>query len=58
MGFCQSDYESIDKSTLGFFEEKVCLNKKGILGGIGVMFIISVISSMVMKKVKNRKIQK
>ncbi len=55
MGTCQADYENVDKETLGVFERNVCLNKKGILGGIGIMFIISVISGMISKKVKNKK---
>jgi len=55
MGSCQLDYDSVDKNSLGLFEKNVCLNKKGILGGIGVMFIISVVSGMITKKIKNRK---
>lgn len=55
MGTCQSDYDSVDKNSLGFFEKNVCLNKKGILGGIGIMFIVSVISGMISKKIKNKK---
>jgi len=55
MGLCQSDYELVDKNSLGMFEKNVCLNKKGILGGIGVMFIVSVISGMISKKIKNKK---
>jgi len=55
MGLCQSDYDSVDKNSLGMFEKNVCLNKKGILGGIGVLFIVSVISGMISKKIKNKK---
>lgn len=55
MGTCQSDYETIDKDSLGMFERNICLNKKGILGGIGILFIVSVISGMIAKKVKNKK---
>lgn len=55
MGTCQSDYESVDKNSLGVFERNVCLNKKGILGGIGILFIVSVISGMISKKIKNKK---
>lgn len=55
MGTCQSDYEIVDKNSLGMFERNICLNKKGILGGIGIMFIVSVISGMISKKIKNKK---
>jgi hypothetical protein len=57
MGTCQTDYDLVDKNSLGVFERNVCLNKKGILGGIGIMFIVSVISGMISKKIKNRKKQ-
>ena len=34
MGYCESSYENKDLDLLGSFEKNVCLNKKGILGGI------------------------
>lgn len=55
MGFCASDYDSVDVNSLNLFEKNVCLNKKGVMGGIGIMFIFAIISGMVMKKLKNKK---
>ncbi len=54
MGYCESSYENKDLDLLGSFEKNVCLNKKGILGGIGFMFIIAIISGMINKKLKRK----
>ena len=58
MGYCDTSYENRDLDLIGPFEKNVCLNKKGILGGIGIMFIVAIISGMINKKLKRKDAQK
>lgn len=48
---CRRDFTDVDRSTLTWFEEKVCLNKASIMSSIAIMFIFVVISSMIKKKI-------
>lgn len=54
MSYCDSSYEGREHEILSPFEKNICLNKKGILGGIGFMFIVAIISGMINKKMKKK----
>lgn len=58
MGYCETSYEDKDLNLINPFEKNVCLNKKAILGGIGFMFIVAIISGMINKKLKRKDRQK
>jgi hypothetical protein len=55
VGGCKKDYSGIDPSTLTFFEDKICLNKKTIMSSIAVLFIVTIISSIIKKKIEKKK---
>jgi hypothetical protein len=52
---CRRDYSEVDRSTLSLFEEKVCLNKSSIMSAIAMLFIFTVISGVVKKKLNKNK---
>lgn len=54
MGFCKQEYEPDEVESLSFVEKNVCINRKAIIAGIGLVFIFSVISGMIFKKMKNK----
>jgi hypothetical protein len=47
---CKKDYAELDKSSLTWFEEKVCLNKSSIISAIALMFIFTIVTSLIKKK--------
>ena len=58
MGYCETSYGGKDLDLRNPFEDNVCFNKKGILAGIGFMFIIAIISGMINKKLKRAKVNR
>jgi hypothetical protein len=55
MAACKKEYSELDPNSLNWFESKVCMNKRSILSSIAIMFIFTIITGMVKKKLNKRK---
>ena len=57
VAMCKSDYSDPDLK-LNWFEDNVCKNKRSVFGGIGLMFIFTIIFGFLKAKMNKKKVEK